>query len=170
MFERCGYFFFLRSRMFERCGVFFPVDRGCLRGVGYSFLRSPMFQRCSVWFFVRILRVIFTREFWREIFSRSWMLERCRVFFFIFIFCDRGCLRDVAWVRSLIFERDGSWMRMLRFGLPAKRFKGQIKDRLGSSRSTRPCFFSDSNEDYWARAKIDRLFLKEKCLYLKEKC
>ena len=27
-----------RSRMFVRCGVFFfPVDRGCLRGVGYFF-------------------------------------------------------------------------------------------------------------------------------------
>ena len=34
--------------MFDRCGVFFPVDRGCLRGVGYFFLRSRMFERCGV--------------------------------------------------------------------------------------------------------------------------
>ena len=38
-----------RLRMFVRCGVFFPVDRGCLFGVGY-FLRSRMFVRCGVFF------------------------------------------------------------------------------------------------------------------------
>ena len=36
MFVRCGYFFFLRSRMFDRCRVFF--------------LRSRMFDRCGVFF------------------------------------------------------------------------------------------------------------------------
>ena len=61
------------------------------------FLRSWMFDRCRVFFL------------------RSWMFDRCRVFFFLEMWCE-----------SLIFERDGSWMR---FGLPTKKKRSD----LGSS-------------------------------------
>ena len=61
MFERCGVFFFLRSRMFERCGV--------------CFLR--------VIFYLRILTCNFLRvNFSRENNFRSRMFVRCRVIFF----------------------------------------------------------------------------------------
>ena len=53
--------------MFVRCRVFFPVDQGCLLGVGY-FLRSWMFVRCGF-------------------FLRSWMFVRCGVFFEIVDIC-----------------------------------------------------------------------------------
>ena len=57
------------------------------------------------------------------------------------------------WRESLIFERDGSWMR---FGLPTKKVQ---RSDLGSSR------FIDSIVR--GLLKIDRLFLK--CLFLKDK-
>ena len=53
------------------------------------------------------------------------------------------------WRESLIFERDGSWMR---FGLPTK--KSQIWDLLGSS--------IDRARTTELELKIDHLFLKDK--------
>ena len=70
----------------------------------------------------------------------------------------------------MIFERDGSWMRMLRFGLPTKKVQ---RSDLGSSwfiEDNSTVLFSDPTRTTELELNIDRLFLKEKCLYLKEKC
>ena len=62
-------------------------------------------------------------------------------------------------------------MRMLRFGgLLAKKVQ---RSDLGSSwfiEVNSTVLFSDRMRTTELEPKIDRLFLKEKCLYLKEKC
>ena len=61
-------------------------------------------------------------------------------------------------------------MRMLRFGLPAKKVQ---RSDLGSSwffEVNSTVFFSDRTRTTELEPKIDRLFVKEKYLYLKEKC
>ena len=52
------------SRMFVRCGVFFPVDHGCLLGVGV--------------FFFTVSRIFFT--FLRVNFSRIFSVFTCEFF------------------------------------------------------------------------------------------